>query len=243
MSGEERLEIGFAAVNPKAELAFPFPRMLLSSRDQPLSGRAVQACPAVNTFENRVIELLAPFSLRLRCIQSADGKFNVHIIPEGTRIDSEIIKRFVSVMPRGIWRSEQFPVVQIALPHFFISDDTCYLTQTPAWASNSRNNIPGPVISGRFPTNIWPRSLNLAFEWQIFEEDLVLKRGQPCCYLLVEGSNPDIPIRLFPAELSTKLKDYREKIEGVVKFTSGSFNLFDQALKIRPQTLLEEKRL
>lgn len=240
LSSDRFVEIGYVPVHSKSSLAFPPPRVLLSQRLQPLSRRAVQSCPAVNTFENRTIEILAPFSIRLRCVQSDRGKFDVHVIAEGTRLDLPLVRQFVTVMPREIWRSEEAPVIQVGLPHFFVSDVECFLTQTPAWASESKNVIPGKIISGRFPTHIWPRTLNLAFEWSEQSEDLVLKRGDPCCYLLVEGPNPNLPVRLFPAAMTEELKEYRSRMEDVVKFTSGSFKLFEEAEKVRPSKLVSE---
>lgn len=236
----KRVEVGFVPVDAASSLAFPTPRLLLSNRKQPLGQRAVQACPAVNTFENRVIEIPAPFSLRLRCVRTSGSELNVHIVDEGTRLDEPLISKFVSVMPREIWRDPAVPVVQIALPHFFICDDICYVTQTPSWASDSANHIPGRVISGRFPTHLWPRSLNLAFEWSNLDQDLILKRGEPCCYLLVEGATPELPVRLFAAKHSEELQLYRKKIEDVVRYTSGTFNLFAEAEKVRPRKLVHE---
>lgn len=234
------LEIGFVPVELTASVAFPSPRLLIAGRGAPLSRRAVQSCPAVNTFEARAIEVLAPFSLRLRCIRTPRGQFDVHVIDDGTRIDEPVMSKLVTVMPREFWRVENAPVIQVALPHFFISDEICYLTQVPAWASASRNVVPGNFISGRFPTHIWPRSLNLAFEWVDFSQDFLLKRGDPCCYLMVEGPNPEMPIRLFPAALTKELQDYRKSIEDVVKYTSGSFSLMNEAAARRPLSLVRE---
>lgn len=220
--------------------AFPTPRMLIKARSLPLSYGAVQACPAVNTFESRTIEVLAPFSLRLRCVASSAGRFDFHLVDKGTRVDEDIVGQHVTFVKRQHWRSPGTPVIQIALPHFFVCDETCYLTQTPAWASRPEPQIPGSVISGRFPTDIWPRSLNLAFEWTDFGRDFIMRRGEAVCYLLVETSEPDRPLRLVPGRLSAELQEYRSRIEDVAKYTSGAFKLFDEAKKVRPARLLEE---
>lgn len=214
--------------------------MLLRSRAAPISYGAVQACPAVNTFENRTIEVLAPFSLRLRCIESASGGYDFHLVDSGTRVDEDVIARQVTFVERRFWREPNTPVVQIALPHFFVCDETCYLTQAPPWASKPAIQIPGNFISGRFPTDVWPRSLNLAFEWTDRDRDFVMKRGEAACYLLVETSRVDAPIRLVRGQLTAELLAYRQQIEDVAKYTSGAFNLFDEARKVRPAHLLEE---
>ena len=201
----------------------------------------MQACPAVNTFENRIVEILAPFSLRLRCVPGVRGKLDFHIVDDGTRLDEDLIGHYVTCMPREFWRDPKSPVIQIALPHFFICDEVCYLNQMPAWASDRAARIPGRLISGRFPTHLWPRSLNLAFEWTSLDQDFAMKRGDPVCYLFFETCHPDRPISLVRAKLTPELVDYRKRIEDVAKFTSGTFNLAKEAETQRPATLLVEE--
>lgn len=237
---KEAVAIGYVPVDLTSAIAFPAPRILVKSRSIPLSFGAVQACPAVNTFESRTIEILAPFSLRLRCVAEAGGRYNFHLVEEGTRLDESLIRKHLTFVSRSNWRVPNAPVVQVALPHFFVCDETCFVTQTPAWASKSQVQIPGNFISGRFPTNVWPRSLNLAFEWTDFGNDLIMRRGEAVCYLTLETREPERPIRLVPAKLTAELQEYRTQIEDVAKYTSGAFNLFEAAEKVRPARLLEE---
>ncbi|MEH6715964.1 hypothetical protein [Parasphingorhabdus flavimaris] len=234
------MKIGYVPINSKSSLAFAPPRLLRGSRTQALSDRAVQACPAVNVVERRIIEILAPFSIQIRCISNSRSGYDFHIIENGTRIDREIIPQFVTFMPRKFWRNEKYPVVQIGLPHIFVCDENCYVTQMPAWASDRAANIPGQLISGRFPTHIWPRSLNLSFEWKDFQADFKMKAGEPICYLFVETDNLEANVSLVSAKMTADLRSYLDKMEDVVKFTSGSFGLFDRAAEVRPKTLLSE---
>lgn len=231
--------IGFVPVNLKAATAFPLPRILRTTRSPSLGPRAVQACPAVNVHERRIIEILAPFSLQLRCERNARGEYDFLLISEGTRIDRDVLSEFVSFMPREIWRDPRYPVVQISLPHRFIADDVAFLTQMPAWASAGSVAIPGGFISATYPAHLWPRDLNFAFEWMDFGSDFKMKRAQPLCYLFVEAESPSIPVELVQARFTPELKEYIDQITDVVKFTSGSFSLFDKAKKIRPATLLK----
>lgn len=234
-------KVGFVALADKGTVAFPIPRLLRSSREIPPSRRAVQACPAVNGFERKVIEVLAPFSLQIRCKAKVGGAgFDFHQIDEGTRIDSELIGEVVSFMPKEVWRSPHYPVVQIALPHVFISDDPLFLSQVPAWASSDAIRLPGRMISGRFQADVWPRPLNLAFEWVEMDRDFLMKRGQPICYLFAETSRLDSRIQLTEAVMTKELRKYLDQISDVVKYTSGSFDLFERARQIRPLTLLKE---
>lgn len=237
---KSKLKIGFVSHTEHSSFAFPPPRLLLSGRTRPPSNRAVQACPAVNTHEKRIIEVLAPFSLQMRCLTNNKGGYDFHLVDQGTRIDADLISQFVSFMPREIWRNPKAPVVQITLPHIFVCDEPCYLTQLPAWASEDAANIPGQFISGRFPADVWPRSLNLSFEWSNLNSDFRMKRGSAVCYLLVETTDLTQEVSLVEASMTEDLKSYISKMDGVVKFTSGSFGLFDRARAVRPLSLLSE---
>ena len=184
--------------------------------------------------------MFAPFSLGIRCQPRVKGGFDFFLLDEQTRIDHDLIGQFVTFMPKDFWRDDSSPVVQVALPHFFVCDELCYLNQLPAYSSRDAVKLPGQLISGRFPTNIWPRALNLAFEWTEFDSDFIMKRGDPVCYLLFETARPDRPISLVPAHMTQELQDYRKRIEDVVRFTSGTFSLLREAEKFRPGQLLHE---
>ncbi|MEO1188934.1 MAG: hypothetical protein AAFW60_07670 [Pseudomonadota bacterium] len=232
--------IAFVPVSLKSSIAFPEPRLLRKSRSKPRSMRAVQACPAVNVFEKRAIEILAPYSVQIRCVPIGDGKFDFHRIDSGTRIVSERLRELIHVHPPSEWRNANIPVIQIALPYFFVSDTPCYLTQMPAWASPDAASLPGMLISGRFPAHLWPRSLNLAFEWQDTRLDFQMRRGQPICYFYPETEHPESPIRLVPGKLTNALATYRARMDGVVDYTSQALELIDDIEKYRPETLVEE---
>lgn len=236
----EKHLIGFVALENRSSIAFPVPRLVKSTRSFALGSKAVQACPAVNGLERRLIEIPAPFSLQMRCIAHQNGRFSVHIIPAGTRIDHKHAAQLVTVMPRETWRHPSYPVIQIPLPHFFVSDSLTYLTQMPAWASVEGVRYPGSLIGGRFRADLWPRALNLAFEWTDFNADFQMRRGQPSCYLFPEISNPESEILLKEFPLSADLRDYADKISDVVKYTSGTFSLLDRAKEVRPKKLLKE---
>jgi hypothetical protein len=239
MIGDKVVEVGHVLVAAKSQAAFPEPRLVGSQRFEALSHRAVQACPAVNQYESRLVEICSPFSLQLRCIPTATGKFSIHVVPEGTRLDDELVPSFVSVMPREFWRQDTYPVVQIAIPYCFVCDEPCYLTQLPPYLSHSFSAFPGLFISGRFPTHVWPRTLNLAFEWTDFERDLIIRRNSPVSYVLLETSRPELPIRLRRAKLTPELRTYRSYMEDVPKFTVGTFTLIRQLSDRRPKELLE----
>ena len=159
-------------------------------------------------------EVLSPFDLGLRCFYSA-GIASVHVLPELTRLDDGLVEAFVAPMPPKFWRHPDRPVLQISIPFCFVCDETCYLNQLPPYLSQSFVRFPALVISGRFPTDIWPRGLNLALEWVDFDRDLEIRRGEPLCYLLFETTRPDAPIHMVEAELTDELREYRSEFEDI----------------------------
>ena len=151
-----------------------------------------------------------------------------------------MIDALVSLMPVATWRNERRPVVQIGYPFFFVADEECFVTQMPAWAAADAVHYPGPFIGGRFPTHVWPRSLNISWEWADLDQPFRMRRGQPACYLQAEPDRPDRAVRLVAGRMSTELAEYRSRIEDVVKYTSGSFELIPEVARYRPTTLLSE---
>lgn len=233
-----RATIAFLPIELRGSSAFPEPRRLRDARDAPLSRRAVQACPAVNGFERRTIEALAPYDLGLG-LRFTKNEVALHVVPEWTRIDPELIGKFVTLMPRHTWRTTKTPVVQIAYPFYFATDVVCQLTQMSAWTSTEGVRLPGPLVGGRYPVHLWPRSLNLAFEWQYPDQLFRMKRGQPIFNLYAEIDEKYEAITLKRAEPNSKLTAYRSTIEDVVKYTSGIQSIYEEMKAKRPERLLE----
>ena len=74
--------IGYVPLVTRSSSAFPVPRTVRTGRDRPLSRRAVQACPVVNTLERRLIESPAPFSLGLRSLRNHRGGYDLPLLDE-----------------------------------------------------------------------------------------------------------------------------------------------------------------
>lgn len=228
--------------NQPASFIFKSPERVKQSRIAPLSKRAIQACPAVNFLEERYFQVNFPYDLRLR-YEFSNNLHNLYIIPEGTRIDDDLIPQHVVLMKTNLWRNKDTPTLQIKCPYIFLSDEKVYMSQLPPFLSYKYNKLPGVMTSGRFPINIWPRILNYAFEWVDKEKDLIFKRGDPWFYVFFETENPEDKIKLFLADNTEELKEYRKGIGETVKYTSNSFSHFEEAKKRRPKKLLKEKRL
>ena len=210
-------------------------------RDKPLSNRAVQACPAVNNLEKNYFEIPIPYDLRLRIIKK-DGKFNLFSVPEGTRIDEDILHSHVELMKETDWRDLRYPIIQIQCPYVFITDSNIMLSLLPPFLDFKSKKWPGLLVAGKFPIVNWPRNLSWAFEWHDFENDLILKRGDPWFYVYLESDKIAENIKLVYAENNNIVKSFRQKMTDVVKYVSNSFSLFKTAKERRPKKLLFERK-
>jgi len=239
LSVQKPISVGWI-VDPKfGEFAFDSPTSLKESRTKPLSNRAIQACPAVNQLERRVFEINCPFNIHLE-IEKNNNKFDLFIVDDGTRLDEDLIRNFVTLMSPDIWRNPDIPVLQIAMPYFFICDENCYMTQLPPYMEMTHRKWPGLMTSGRFPITNWPRVLNWAFEWTDTSNSLRLKRGDPMFYVTFETEFPDRPIKLVRAKRTKDLEEFRKGIEGMPKFVSNTFKIMETAKERRPKNLLVE---
>ena len=127
------IDVGWFIEEPQGKFVFPEPVKLFKLRDKPLSSRAVQSCPAVNELERELFVLKNPFNISLRCSKNEE-KVELHVVDDGTRIDDDLISRFVFLMEPRLWRNPKMPVIQIKIPYFFLSDDPCYMTQIAPFA-------------------------------------------------------------------------------------------------------------
>ena len=217
------------------------PKPVSINNTKPISNMAVQACPAVNQVESRYFEVTCPFDLRLRC-EKKDSNFEIYSVPEGTRIDEELIKKNLNLMPIDSWRNEERPVIQIECPYAFITDDDIYLTQLSPFLNFNSSYWPGTLISGRFNITNWPRTLSWAFEWFDLSNDLILKRGHPWFYVFFEGNKAEDSFKIVEAEYTEELKKFKHSMVQTPRYVSSTFSLFKTAKSRRPKKLLVEKK-
>lgn len=237
----KHIEVGWFIDEVQGKFVFPKPEPLFKARAKALSGRSVQACPAINELERDYFVLKNPFDLRLRCIRNKDS-YDLHVVEQGTRIDHDLVSQFVYLMEPNLWRHEAVPVIQIKIPYFFITDAPCYMTMLAPYMSRNIVDWPGLFIGGRLPICIWPRSLNWAFEWTNLNNDLILKRGHDLCYLYFESDSLRTKASMHEIEYTKELEEYRRGIASVPKFMSNTFSLFETAIERRPKQLMRKKR-
>lgn len=237
MSKVEPLTVGWIVDAPFGDFAFETPEAKRKDRSPALSGRAVQACPAVNELEKRLFVVKAPFDIKIG-VEKDRENYELFYDEKRTRVDPDVVSRFITFMPQNLWRSRKHPVFQILLPYVFLCDEKCYLTQLPPFLDEY--TWPGQMIAGRFEITNWPRILNFAFEFSDLNSCLELRRGQPLCYFMFEGDNPDRSVRLVQAKQTEEVRQFRKGIDGMPKYTSNTFSVMDEASRRRPRNLVIE---
>lgn len=236
-----RVPVGWCCDREEAAFAFEPPRPVFSRRARPLSTRSVQNCPAVNDLERHLIEIPSPIGLRLRAVDEGASP-EIFVVPAGTTVEEHAIGDFLILEPPERWRDPRKPVLQIRLPFFLVTDEECWITQLTPFFEPAMRRWPGSVTAGRFPLHIWPRSLQWSFEWDDFSNDLVIKPGEPLCYILCCFTDPAARPELVEAELTPELKEYRAGMSEVGEITDDIPGVWAEAESRRPAILLTPAR-
>jgi len=204
--------------------------------------KSVTQCPAVLDFDRRYFVITSPIDIHLR-LSTKDGELGItNMLFDKSPIRPEALAQLIVFQPQAEWRHPQRPVLQMMTSYVFVSDDPIYVNQYPPFLDYiPASSRPGVQINGRFPIDIWPRSLQWAFEWHDMSKDLIIKRGEPLFYVGFEGSDPTASVRLIEAKRTPELLGYIDSITGVTEYVSQTYSLFKNARERRPARLLYPK--
>ena len=241
--GGRLVEVGWLIDAPQATLIYDAPRPVSDSRPAAESAKALANCPAVLGLEARLFRIDCPVDLRLRLRNLATPRpVLVNSLGERSPVSRAALDRMVTLMPRERWRHPERPVLQVSAPWRFIADEPVWLSQLPPYCHHREQPLPGIMVGGRFPIQLWPRSLMWAFEWHDTDRDLVLNRGEPWFYVSFETLQPERLVRLVEAEMTDDLREYCRGLDGVTAYVNQTFDLFRTAAARRPATLLRRRR-
>ena len=233
------VDIGWTLRHAKASFIWEQPRTVLSKGPRPTHAKVVSLCPAVLDHESRLIEITCPIDARIRFQRDAQGRPVLeNALGDASPIRSNHLGQMVRLVSEKEWRHPQRPIIQIITPYLFLADEPVWLTQLPPLHAYLPAPWPGLLIGGRYPIDVWPRTLMWAFEWHDPAKDLVLKRGEPWFAVRFETMDPSRKTRLIKTKLTPMLEDYIQGLEGVSNYVRGTFSLFDVARRRRPKTLL-----
>jgi hypothetical protein len=236
-------EVGWLFANETSSAIWGTPQPVAREPSQSLSSKSVGVCPAVVEFDRRHFVIPCPIDVHMRLTTDSKGQLSVkNMLGDGGPVRPGTLARMMVFMPHEEWRHPQRPVVQIATPYLFVSDDPVYINQFPPFLDYGGAPRPGIQLCGRFPIDVWPRVMMWAFEWHDMSKDLILKRGEPWFYVRFEGPDPSAPTRLIEAEMTPDLATYTASITDVTNYVSRTFSLFNTARSRRPEKLLVPKR-
>jgi hypothetical protein len=237
-------DVGWTLDADKAGFIWEAPqRLSRSAESRPKHAKAVTFCPAVIDHENRLFEVTCPIDVRLRFKIDEKTKQPAVANTAGdlATIRPKALSQMLYLVGAKEWRHPDRPIIQLATPYIFLSDEPIYMTQLPPFAHFQNPPQPGVMIGGRMPIHVWPRPMIWAFEWFDTSQELVLRRGEPWFYVRFETRDPSRHVRLIEADLTLELKQYVAGLASVTNFVNRTFSLFETAKARRPKTLLVPK--
>lgn len=235
------VEVGWWLEAKEAKFIYDAPYVYRPSYPAPQHPQAVNKCPGILDYEARFVVVNCPYDLHIRLVRNAQGQYEIAMHGTETSLDANKLKEKLRLQPPTSWRTPERPVLQLSTPYRFVADEPVYLNELPPVFHYPRNPLPGLIIGGRFPIDVWPRQLMWAFEWHDVTKDLVLKRGEPWFCLRFETMDPSRQVRLVEAEVTPELREFCEGLDYVNAYVGQTFSLFKVARERRPKTLLVKK--
>ncbi|MGQ0531261.1 MAG: hypothetical protein ACT4OF_01045 [Caulobacteraceae bacterium] len=234
--------VGWVVRAPHAHVIWGPPKLFDQGLSKPTSAKSVQACPAAIDFDKRHYIIPCPVDLTLKFERKGNGLSLVDADGQESSVRPQGLKELLTVQPQNEWRHPDRPLIQFQAPYVFVSDEPCYVVQTPPYLDYFPRQRPGVQICGRFPIHIWPRPFSWAFEWHEPLQPLALKRGEPWFYVHFETENPSARVRLVETELTPELEEHIKTIADVTNFVNRTFSMFAEAQRMRPETLVKPKK-
>jgi hypothetical protein len=234
------ISVGWILEDEKAGVIYFEPERVRMNPPNKKNAKSASRCPAVVAMESRYFLIKCPFDLHLGFDRDENGR--PHLINRAgpsSGIRKSALQKVVALTNEDEWRFPDRPTIQLILPYVFVADELVYMTQLSPFMHYSSEPLPGTIFGGRFPIDVWPRTLMWAFEWREPKKDLKLKRGDPLFYCMFEGDRPDRAIQIMRAEKTPELQSYLKHISATANFINQTFQLFKEAEKIRPETLLK----
>lgn len=238
------IEVGWLIDAEEADLIYSAPERLDAGLADNIHPKSAARCPAVIDLEARQFVVPCPYDITLRLSTQPDGSVAVSDV-DGDRsaVRAGVLPRILTIVKATEWRHPTRPIIQMAAPYRFISDETVYMSQLPPFLSYGASARPGIMLAGRMPVHIWPRILSFAFEWHDASKPLVLRRGEPWFYVQFDGEDPTRRVRLVEAEMTVPLQSYIRGMTGVVGYVRRTAPLFRVAASRRPERLLTPRVL
>jgi hypothetical protein len=218
-----------------------FPASVIWGDPEPI-GNLMNGLQTSNTYDNldgRYCLFRCPVDLHLRYFIDKNGNPNLQNVDgDKSSVRQQMLSQLVQLASKNEWRHPDRPIIQVITPYICLADTPVYINQMPAYMHHSKTELPGLLIDGRFPIDVWPRQLMWAFEWYDTKKEINLKRGDPWFYAKFETEDPSQEVNLVECELTPEVKKYIQSLHGVTNYVKQTFSLFAQARKRRPKKIL-----
>lgn len=235
--------VGWLARTTQTSVIFSPPKLFTRNDPKASSSKSVQHCPAAIDFDHRHYVVSSPIDITLEFVRQANGQLSLKDANgEQSGIRQNGLQELLILHPQSEWRHPERPLIQFLSPYIFVADDPCFIVQTPPYLHYFPEQRPGVQMGGRFPIHIWPRPVSWGFEWHDVSKPLKLKRGEPWFYVRFETQNPSARVRLVEQEQTPELEKYITDVADVSKFVNRTYSLFSETQRLRPATLVREKK-
>jgi len=192
--------------------------------------------------DGRLCLFRCPVDLHLRYFLDNNGNPNIQNVDgDKSSVRQQMLGQLVQLSARNEWRHPDRPIVQVMTPYICLADSPVYINQIPTYMHYNEEVLPGLLIDGRFPIDVWPRQMMWAFEWYDTKKEINLKRGDPWFYVKFETEDPSQVVQIVECELTPEVKKYIQSLHGVTNYVKQTFSLFAQARKRRPERLVFPK--
>lgn len=240
-----RVPIGWLVDAPLSTFVWQDPEPVLKRQKTNPVAKHVNNCPAVIDLGLNFFKVLSPFSLHLRLEKTDSGSgFRLHnVLGNQSEITEDRLKRLLILSDKATWRSDRRPIIQLMTPYRFICDEPVIINQLPPFLHYHTPPLPGVMIGGRFPANLWPRLMMWAFEWFNTAEDLIVKKRDPLFYIQFDLEHRSQSPKLVHAQMTESLRTYCRGLDGVTDYTNQTYALFKTAKRRRPKQLLTVERV
>jgi hypothetical protein len=129
---------------------------------------------------------------------------------------------------------------QFNLNYLFIADDPCLMEILPPFMHMDK--FPGEVIGGSYNIHSWIRSISWGFVFNDTKKKLVIKRGDPLCYVKFTTPKLNSFVQLKECILTDDIIKELDRKRFLTQFKKGGIiNLMTRALKLRPKKLIKIK--
>ena len=230
------MDIGCCITNKNFELINKLPVPVIQSVMKDFNNTPLQKCLGVHNIWSNKFSISLPYDIEFTYEKESK---RVIIQEDNTTINTEAL---YPILVNDINNYTKYPVIQISLEQFIISDSDCIMTVTPPINEMNKDiwrNI--KLVSGSLNIYDWHRNMSFAFEWINHDVPLIIKKGEPIMYVQFNTPNLKESFTMNRIPFEGKVKESYLRCSGardVIK--TNTQELLDSNRIIRPDKLMSK---